>query len=460
MLTKFSYSAIMKAVFIIGLLACVLIGWEIYVQGPRVRYVRPDSSFHTAAYTRGSSLTVQFDRPIKAQEYQSAIRFEPAIDFTLATGAQSLQIAFNETLQHNQQYTLTIDQQIIDTTGRQMRDDFHYTFRTSPADFAVLQRVNPNDLDGYVDKIVTTDLSGQESVVLQASEIRTFTASQDYIVAVAARNDENDALFVYDRHTKTTRTFDTYIGGRIAEIEVAPRGKTLLFRVDPPLESVSKEFYEQYVGRVYSLELETFSLIERTHTDESALRASEISFSYDGRRAVIRDQLSQYTIVSPYNDFDPIFMGLFTKSYGFAFFGREIIMLDNGRIISFDSQTGESVERQLATNSFVLGMYARERTLFTAATQFGTTRDVTITKQQSWEDTPEPVWQLPVNVRFNEVVPSYDDRLLAIQLDPQNCEFDDRPINGQCIGGQTIIVDVKSGQTVQNLDGIDPVWLP
>src|SRR5215208_3842202 len=101
----------------IGILALALL---VTTSGPRVRNVAVQNQTGERISSVSQGLTVVFDRPIVGSDFESAIEFDPEVEYTVSHRQGQLSITFDQNLLSNTEYALTIKPEIEDEAGRPM----------------------------------------------------------------------------------------------------------------------------------------------------------------------------------------------------------------------------------------------------------------------------------------------------------------------------------------------------
>src|SRR5215210_8180967 len=154
-------------VLVIGGLSVGILGLALLVttSGPRVRHVAVQNQSGDEIASVGQGLTVVFDRPIEGTDFESAIEFEPAVDYTVSHREGQLSITFDQNLLSNTEYVLTIRPEIEDALGRRMEREYSYEFTTEEPSFTYLER-NYGRGKEAVDRVVQrAPLSGKRQVL-------------------------------------------------------------------------------------------------------------------------------------------------------------------------------------------------------------------------------------------------------------------------------------------------------
>src|SRR5215212_7977860 len=148
----------------VGILALALL---VTASGPRVRNVAVQNQTGERIFSVSQGLTVVFDRPIVGSDFESAIEFDPEVDYTVSHRQGQLSITFDQNLLSNTEYALTIKPEIEDEAGRRMEGEYRYEFTTEEPSFTYLER---NYDRGAVDKVIQRALLSGESQILQTSK--------------------------------------------------------------------------------------------------------------------------------------------------------------------------------------------------------------------------------------------------------------------------------------------------
>jgi len=196
--------------------------------GPRVRQVAVQNQTGERISSVSQGLTVVFDRPIVGSDFESAIEFDPEVEYTVSHRQGQLSITFDQNLLSNTEYVLTIKPEIEDEAGRRMEGEYRYEFTTEEPSFTYLER--NYDGRGAVDRIIQrAPLSGESQILYGEDRIKSFARNGRYLAVVVPRRDNSDELRVVDVATLEERSLDIPASMRVDNLRFSPIDNQLVF---------------------------------------------------------------------------------------------------------------------------------------------------------------------------------------------------------------------------------------
>lgn len=461
-----------KVVGVVSLLILLIGGLSflLYNHGPRVRIIEFDSDPSKKSLTQDSTMTIRFDRPLKNGDYTKQIRFNPTISFSAQTSTQSITVTFLENFKHDTTYVVEVGPGIFDKTNRSMKRTYQKTIQTSQPSYVYLERnygLDNSEAAFFAqdadDHIKVARLGDKPEVVFSNPEITMFAANRDFIV-VATKGEEEDSLYTVDVKNHTVRKERLQFRGRLNYLTLSPRGKVALFTVTPDYDSVTPEYYESFSARVESLHLDSGEIRSLTGPKGDAIRAYSIQIDTDGRVAIVQDQTRAFYAVSPFNDYDPVLLGSHSSSFGFSEKNSRILFRDNSAFSLYDVLSGNSLPFLPDTAGYVQSVASGNKKIYIASTSYSLGESQSyIYSLQGWSDKePEIEWfssDYPKET-LSDIAPSYDGALLSVQLNPDQCQFDQVSPNAQCQRAHTIIYVPESRKVIADFSGFDVVWFP
>jgi|GEM_PF-2271628 len=461
-----------KVVLICSSMIIVIIGLSVslYGQGPRVRFIQNINDVSDSALTTGSNLQIVFDRPIEQRDYSDLIYIKPEIAFTAKTNTQNITLILQGDLQSDIDYTVSVTPEIYDKSGKKMKNKYQHTFSTTKPSYVYLERnyddsnSDPSSLNNSTeadDHIKLATLGLEPEVVFSHSQIRLFAANDSYIV-VAVKEGENDQLYTINLDTKDIRREQLKHEGRISNLVLAPRSKTALFTTRPDYGSSSPEYYEEYANRMESLDLDDGTLLSLTDVKDIPLKAYSINTDTDGQIALIQDIGQTYYAVSPFNDFDPILIGSYSGTFGFFGGGTEIIFRDGDDLVRYDIASANAASIEL-DDGYVLDIEPINNTVNFSSTIYQPGLSYSqVGRIDEWGGDPVALWQSEAdsNSSLREFTLSYDNALLALQFDPDKCQYDGLGASSHCEEVFQQIFDHEERKVLREFRGSNLVWLP
>lgn len=465
------YQAYITKIVLFLLVIIVLLSLFLYFRGPHVRLVSFSQDITKTSYTKGVTLTLGFDRPIKQQDYGEFVSVSPATTYSLQTGNQAITLTFQESLLSDTEYTIGLKNGVYDQSGKRMDQDFTYKFKSGPSSLIYLDRDSLLAEEEGHDVIFKRTLGDDESKEIYSHQvIRGFAANNEYIaVAVAEEQSDNDRLVVVNLKTKAVTEPQLYNQGRILQLEIPVLGNNVLFTTAPDLNSESAETYEQTANLLSSYNIDTGSLSLLTDDTDNVIRATNVSVSKDGQIALIRDDNYDYYAVSPFNDYDPVLLGSNNEDFGFAKSDTEVIFRNNNAISTYDLSSSEVADRNIDGDAIIQQIDYNSNKLLILKTKYEfknaqVTADSisTIYSFSDWTNNEKIVWQ--EEKENNEIVrrinPSYDSSIVAIEMAQEGCTYENIGINSECKESKIKLVGTDNKNSIGEFAGIYPTWLP
>ncbi|REJ04981.1 hypothetical protein DY023_12080 [Microbacterium bovistercoris] len=183
------------------------------LQGPRVAAVQVDPQ--QAIETSGSRVILTANQPL-AEIDESQVTVEPAAPFTIDAAGRSVGIRFTVPLDDSTEYSVKVAG--AERAGGGPSSDLETAFTTPDSQILLLQRSDGDD------KIFTTDLTGENGVeVFRAPHILDFRATSSRLV-VAVEEDGGSRLLVMNRDGTGQRELTLPGTGFVSTLQVSDRG--------------------------------------------------------------------------------------------------------------------------------------------------------------------------------------------------------------------------------------------
>lgn len=438
------------------------LSWLLLDSGPRVRFIAFERNPNTYSQTVNSVMNIYFDRPLDEQSFDdSDIIFTPNIPFTTSVSNQVVTVRFDENLAHNTEYSLRVGPRLTDLSGNAMSGVHKESFKTTQPRLAYVERNHGFTGEGEQkkDTLYITGIEQEPTAVFEQANIKSFAISNEYALVVAS-GESSDQLFVVTLKGGDTREITNLPGSRFNQPVLSPYGKIGIFTVSPGLDSLSDKFIQENGNRVYSVQLETLQTTSILNEDETPVQADSLYFDNLGLTALVQDQESNFYAISPYNDYNPAFIGAYIDSFGYSGDSSEILFLTNTTIERYDIATGETTP-VIPPRGFIDSVQEANGNLFVFSLDFlAGGQSSKISKVSKTEQTV--VWEgLAADENtLNTSSVSRDGSLLALELEPKNCLLDNRSSGARCLEQTIRIISTNSGETIRELTGFDAVWLP
>lgn len=448
------------------LVVCVALAWILYTHGPRVRFVKTDFKPFETALTLDASMTLYFDRPLAATDISKAISFSPELKFDAKIKGQTVLIAIKENVRSGRTYTLHLDPSVQDTAGKTMRSEYTYSFTIGPARYAYIERNYgtdymadvPRERNDYI-KIGTV---GQETrTVFAYPNIRSFAANSSYAVVVGVNRDE-DVVFLVNLQTKEVQNVKLLFGGRITALSIAPQGSVALLSVQPEYTQVSADYYVDFAYRLVSLDLRSGAVASLSQSNGEYVKGVSVQLDRHGQFALVQDEKQSFYALSPYNDYDPVLIGAFGEAFTIDSQSGELLFRSSDNFIRYKTDTSERIPAVIPADGYVSQVQKGRSILYSSLSYASETSQSRVQSLADWNTNPTIVWEqsLADSSVMRSFTASYDESVLALQTNPESCQYDDIGLNTQCKEAQTILYDTNAKRQITNFPGFDVVWLP
>ena len=445
------------------LVLILILSFLLYNQGPRVRIVDFERDPQTTSSQLGSTVSLIFDRPLQDQDYSELISFSPSVDFRAQTSSQTIFLTFQQNLLSDTEYKIIVQPELYDSSGIKMKSKYEHTFSTGSASYVYVERnYEDRDITDADDHVIRAVVGQEPETLFSAQQISFMDANKDYVIVVV-RGELTDVLYSIDQRTGEATQQNLQINGRINQLAISPTSPVALYTLLPNFDSVSQEFFESYVNKLESINLETGEITGLTDLEGEYLRAVSIDMDTSGQVALIQNDDQEFYAISPFNDYDPILIGSRTATFGFNEGSSEILFREQESFLSYDVASGEVSPLGLPDNTLVRDLLDTNSGLYISSTIYvGGEPNSTIELTQDFTREPDVLWQNtnhPLSIA-REFSLSFDKKLIAIQLEPEGCRFDRITTNSQCQNVSTILHDVSTGNEIAEFRGFGLVWLP
>lgn len=417
------------------------------------------------------SVRVSFSRPMQRQTLQDAVTVEPLAEFDLNWSGDNMQIKFRRNLALDTEYKVSIASSAQDIFGKQMSEDYNFSFRTYQPQFLYLKR---DPLTRSSNQIMQYNLATKsEEELIRAEDIKFFGYSNNKLSFITTNEDGSDAFQVWDRETRQisqipliTTKFQVL---RMSQSPVSADVVLLLQEVDT----------EQVVPVPQGSSFLKLINLETAQTRDFKLEnVLDVNYAPDGSAILIRDASSIYYIVSV-NGENVIDLGTHYATGGFNTDLNKVVFIDYDPFnvqtfypnINIYDQQREAYNLTLgdkfvvdphflnnSDNLLISEQYAElegTRGLFQVAYISGDADDMG--KHISSQSTP--------GLSLENPKPSPDDRYVLLERfnaeqlrdysDMRNFVFQTKPFTGDLVVWdlqQNLLTDLQ-------LSGVDIIWL-
>jgi hypothetical protein len=422
------------------------------------------------SWQANSQIRIVFDRPIEEKDYTNQISFNPEISFSARTSSQSIVITLEDNFAHNEDYELKINNDIYDKSGIKMKDIHTEEFETTEPRYAYLERnySDPSDnspeiKDSAEDFVKISNLSGENETYFSHPEIVFFSANNEF-VAIVTREEETDSLYVVNVLNKNIQKIELLEQGRISNIDIATFGPTVLYSFSTKESLANNESFKEDAFRLEYLNAETGEIEVLKNSKNENIQAYSVDLDIYGQFAIIQDEGQNFFAISPFGDVEPIILGLKTATFGFSKSNREILFRNNDIIEAYGIASGKFAEILSNKNEFINNIYRNNTYSFYSYNTFvnGGARSFVEKSEQENVNNIELLWsnRLDTDEFLADFNVSFDDTLLALHKNQNNCIYDALSYNNNCKTALIEIYDTKNNTTAKEFRGVDLIWLP
>ena len=434
--------------------------------GPRVRQVAVQNQSADRISSVGQGLTVVFDRPIEGTDFESAIEFEPEVDYTVSHRQGQLSITFDQNLLSNTEYVLTIRPELEDDTGRRMEHEYSYEFTTEEPSFTYLER---NYGRGAVDRIIQrAPVTGENQVLFGEDRIKSFARNGRYLAVVVPRRDNTDELRVFDLATFEERSVDITPNARVDNLRFSPTDNQFIFvpRVvgahagDPDSETFADN------NRLYRYDIDGEQL-QPIDTSSDKGNVESALYSRDGQALLYKTIDGSYYLTGATRTTETTPLGIYEDSGGCDRTNTKIAFQFANDVTIYDAQAKESQELpDIGTGGSIsapMFLHNSDELMYLwdpLNTKEGTTTQVYVVSADGTVE-EQVIDSQSLERFFDYPVISYDDRYVLVEAtsEPSKFELDDYVGNRQPEDTRLILYDRFKRQVIDSdTRGIDPAW--
>ncbi len=185
---------ILSGIVLLGLsLLIAIMGLLSYTRRPVIWVVSSESSQYLPQ--TGAVIRLSANHPLDRRSVESALTFEPELEFRVSWSVDTMQIKFAENLNSNSVYKLTISTAAQDIYGQALAAPYIFEFRSSPAGFAYLE---PNAREGTADRIVlVSDVQENKTKALfEQSKIVEFDINDQHLAVIYEDSNMESHLYI------------------------------------------------------------------------------------------------------------------------------------------------------------------------------------------------------------------------------------------------------------------------
>jgi Bacterial Ig-like domain len=434
--------------------------------GPRVRHVAVQNQSGDEIASVGQGLTVVFDRPIEGTDFESAIKFEPEVDYTVSHRKGQLSITFDQNLLSNTEYVLTIRPELEDDLGRRMEREYSYEFTTEEPSFTYLER---NYDRGAVDRIIQrAPLSGESQVLFGEDRIKSFARNGRYLAVVVPRRDNTDELRVIDFATLEERSVDIPSNVRVDNLRFSPTDNQFVFvprvvgadagDLDSETFAANNKLYR------YDIDGEQLQPVD-TSSDKGNVESA--LYSRDGQALLYKTIDGSYYLTGATRTTETTPLGIYEDSGGFDRTNTKIAFQFGNGVTIYDAQAKESQELpDIGTGGSIsapMFLHNGDELIYLwdpLNTKEGEATQVYVASADGKVE-EQVIGSQPLERFFDNPVISYDDRYVLVEAtsEPSKFKLDDYVGNRQPEDTRLILYDRFEHRVIDSdTHGIDPVW--
>ena len=447
----------------------VALAFLVTASGPRVRNVAVQNQTGERISSVSQGLTVVFDRPIVGSDFESAIEFDPEVEYTVSHRQGQLSITFDQNLLSNAEYTLTIKPEIEDEAGRSMEGEYRYEFTTEEPSFTYLERNYGRGPVTSVDKIIQrAPLSGESNVLFGEDRIKSFARNGRYLAVVVLRPDNTDELRVFDLGTLEERSLDIPANMRVDNLRFSPTDNQLVFiprAFGVDADDPDSETYA-YNNKLYRYDIDGDQL-QPVDTSSDKGNVERALYSRDGQALLYKTINGSYYLTGATQTTETTPLGIYNDSGGFDRTNSKIAFQFASGATIYDAQAKETQElSQIGSGGSISAptfLHNSEELIYLwdpLNEKEGTKTKVYVASADG--EVEEQVVESQPQERFLDYpVISYDDRYVLVEAtsEPSNYKFDDYVGNRQPKDARLVLYDRFDHKLIESdTHGIAPVW--
>ncbi len=464
-LKNLSYTQKIIILCFVLLALILLLSLALSRSGPRVRFVEFSEDTSQFSWTKNSNIVLHFDRPIEQQDYSQQITITPKIDFSAQTNVQDISIQPRENFLSNQTYKIEVGPDIYDLAGKTMSKGYSKEFQTTQPKYAYIQR-NYGEAEEPNDHIKLAQIGRGEESIFSNPDIVDFDINRNFAV-VSTQGESSDYINIVGlADNKIKDKIEPKVAGRINLITTSTLGNTALFTVTPDFNSVDAEDYQIYSNHIEKIDLSSGEVSILIDKNGQPLKAHSILFGLSDQFALIQKPDQTFQAISPFDDFEPITIGSYTAVYSLVENDSKIIFRDQDELLIYDINSSDTKPINLGIKENVAEVNESNDQLFLRSQTFSPLNEVLneIYKISDYRGSPdkEIVW---TNKNDNanlirETAPSLDGQLIAVNSNPESCEYDSIGANPRCKQTQTKIFKTNDSAEIAEFPGFGLRWIP
>lgn len=450
------FNRMLGLIFLGLILIIAVLSWLLEVQGPRVRFIRYQPDLLEAGATKNKSLEVHFDRPLQQTDYTDQVTIEPAVTYTTRTTRQALVITFNENLHHSTEYKISVGPKITDLSGRIMDEVYSEVFTTLAPQFAFLQRTPGTE---STDSVFIQRIGGEQELIYSAPEIVMYAINSNSAV-VATKGEVEDSLIIIDLKSKQLTQVDLPDFTRVTGLDISPTGSMALATVNTGSSANNVSPSDSFENRILSLFLETGETAWIQSNQDTYMSALHVEFGAQNHFAIAQLPNQEFYIISPFNDFEPIFIGTYAVSSGFSKDGDFLAFRDLVGFTKYDINNSTSQLLPISSNTIGSLRLFKSGGFVSDTTYERSVPRSSVFWYKDFINQPALVWTGNPGKVLSAFDPSFDGMLLALTLGSPSCTYDQLSPNAQCEDIFTTIYDIQKAEKVAEFNGFDLTWVP
>ena len=432
--------------------------------GLRLRHAVIDT--HAVTQFTDQTLLLSASQPL-GRITASQVIISPNTAFSTTGSGETITIRFNERLSYDRDYTVTLSH--IKT--RQGATTLTYRFKTATPSLYYLKRSNLGDTtdnSARDDQIIHTSLKQKnESIVYSAPKIQNFVVVGEKIVIITQENDERNKLLILDRNRlKRAPVVISLPGtGTIKNLRHSPNQRLVGFTFTSTAGISTLGTYTDSLFVLDTTDVDSLRSIEGL--DGQPLSVLDFQFAPDGTSIAAQGYDESVTLIDSEERYDPLPIGSARRINNFSPSGEQLIVSNFSGYSSLDmrtyrqtplilqnpaseqidtidikffNNTPELISQQFSSN-FASDRFRDNFIIETSRT----IRDITSIDSKkvtttSMETSPNDQYLILEQQNFNDSLSlSYTD-------------------NDSTLSTRSLIIDVKSGESVTMIDGINLQW--
>jgi hypothetical protein len=447
---------------------CLLLLVLNLLQGPRLRRGEVDRSLATRQPNQ--RLILYANQPI-ASINASQITVEPKVDFTASANGEAPVIQFRQRLLYGTTYRVTVHN-VVNAYRTHKKTDFAYSFRTAEPTFYYVHRnygLDPNNsLTGkQPDEIKQASLGDEgEAVLFSAPQIQDYVVLGNNLVVATINEDKTNSLYLVNTKTKKSEALTLPAAGTLTDLHASPNQRLVGFSFTSNESDYTKRKFDNVL---FNIDLAAGRLVYPVKGfNGQNLQVMNWEFAPDGMTILAQLYDTSLLLVDTGGKNAPLPLGQFSSFDNFSYNGAKIAVEDMTDISILDILKHEKTS---ITNQSIGGREPFTAKVRLLANGEGHMKQVEILSSDSKvfteyvivdrQGSQKTIYQADAyKTNINSMATSPNDQYAMIEVTSikEDSTSDLYQSNTKSRNAHTLIIDMNSGKTVQDVNGFGISW--